>query len=175
MAATELQDEVVADRHPERHRVHASMSEPAPGPDRPPDLASFDSLRVARIRAWLDLRPDRRADVLAASELDEDGWDAIEERADADLLAAARRGDPAPLTAIDGAYLEVVEADRGAISVEQHACLIIADERGDLEAAARALGVPRGAFPRLARSWQRRAAADPAVAHDLRHALRSTR
>jgi hypothetical protein len=136
---------------------------------------AFPAARVARISAAIDLEPPHRADILAASEIDAAQWDAIEDRATNEILAAAKRGAADPLADFDAVYLERLEDERGEVSLDDFARLLVAEERGATPDVARELELPMGALMRIARAWHRRAAADPAIAFDLRRAVQAWR
>jgi hypothetical protein len=149
--------------------------EPA-GPARsPPDEASFPLPRLARITAAIDREPHRATEILAASDVDEDQWDALEALARTQVVAGTRTGDPSVLARFDDVYLETLEDDRGPIELDDYARMVVAEERGEVDPLARELDLPAPALMRLARVWQRRAAADPAIAHELRGAIKRWR
>lgn len=132
---------------------------------------SFALPRVARIRASLDLEPERGDEILAASEVSDDQWDALEDLTDREIRARTRGGDTSLLARFDETYLGHVEVDRGEVTLVEHARLVVAEERGTVDDLASELGIPARALLRLGRVWQRKAATDAGIAHDLRRAV----
>jgi hypothetical protein len=132
---------------------------------------TFTLERVARIEASLELDPDQRADILAANELDEDGWERVEATQDAAIRAALDRDDPSLLARYDAAYVARIEDERGTITVEEYASILAASRRGRAPERLAELGIPEAAELRLMRVFEARLVADEAAARSVRDAL----
>jgi hypothetical protein len=85
------------------------------------------------------------------------------------------RGKTALLKAYDAAYVGQLEKERGPITVEEYARLVVASERGATAQALEELSLPRGAFLRIERVWLERVSADDALAATVRKAILAAR
>ncbi len=143
--------------------------------ERPLPLAAYPIERCAAIAASLGRRRDDFAAILETEQLDAALWARLDQRWVAALSADAERGDSARLDAYDAAYVARIEAERGPITPEEYARLPRGAERGRGAAALTAHSLPRGAMPRIDRTWIRRQAEDPALARAVRAAIRAAR
>lgn len=91
------------------------------------------------------------------------------------IAAETRRGRSRLLGSYDAAYVGQLEKERGPITPEEHARLVVAAERGGVEGACRALELPAEAFMRVRRLWIERCAADPRVGAAARRAVAAER
>jgi len=111
--------------------------------------------------------------ILAANGLSEDDWDAFEHRWMQVLKKDAEQSRSDRLAAYDDAYVARMEEERGPITPEAYARLVLAHQRDKdaLTRALRELGLPWGATPRIQRVYSDRMAADPALAERVRVAM----
>ncbi|MCC6552352.1 MAG: DUF2169 domain-containing protein [Polyangiaceae bacterium] len=152
----------------------ASDSAPAPAADDLP-LADYPLPRCAALSASLERRPPDRRAILDGERLSDDVWARLARHwADA-IRKQTSKGKGALLAAWDEAYVARLEEERGPIGPGEYARIAVAGERGDEEAAAEALGVPRGALIRVQRVYLHRIADDPALARRVREAVAAER
>jgi hypothetical protein len=85
------------------------------------------------------------------------------------------RGKVGALRAFDAAYLGRLEEERGVVTIEEYALLVVAGERGTERDVLDALGLPRGAMVRIGRVWDRKAAEDAALGKRMRKAVAEAR
>ncbi len=146
----------------------AVASTPAPAPDP----ASIE--RCAEIAASCALRPSDTVAILAENGLTEEAWDDLEHRWTQTLKKDAEQRNAERLEVYDRAYVARLEKERGPITPEAYARLVLAHERdrGALTRALRELGLPWGATPRIQRVFAERMAADPGLAERVRVAMK---
>jgi hypothetical protein len=124
--------------------------------------ATFSTARIARIAASIDLEPEAKADILAASDLDEESWERIEEDEDLAIRHALGKDDPSRLRAYDAAYLSRIEEERGTVTKEEYASILDATTRtGDSSARFQELEIPEASEMVLVRVFEQRNAEEP--------------
>ncbi|WP_437716749.1 DUF2169 domain-containing protein [Sorangium sp. So ce448] len=143
---------------------------PAPSAARPEEQVTIE--RYATVCAALAERGALRGEVLSAHDLDDGTWRKAERRWRDELERALKHGDRALRERFDDAYVSTWERrhpDR--FGAEQYARLVRAERRGklSLEIAEQGLDAPLGL--RLKRVWQRRVAAQSALAEQVDRAL----
>jgi hypothetical protein len=156
---------------------------PAPPPEPPPPpeeeeglpLAAHPIERCAALAASLARRPGERAAILAEHALVEARSAALRDHWAEAIRQEARRGRTALLEAYDQAYVARLEEERGPITAEEYARLVVAGERGSADEALAALSLPRGALMRLNRVWLGRLADDAALAARVSAAVEAQR
>lgn len=141
----------------------------------PRDPASLPIDACARTAARLDYRPSERDTIL-----DEDGftgaeWEAAGEHWERAIRAEVTRGRTALLAAYDEAYVRSLEAERGPLTADTYAVLVVAAERGHLRESLDAERVPPEAYVRVERVWLRRTLSAPALADRTRDAIERAR
>jgi hypothetical protein len=147
---------------------------PAPAPPAPAGASPITEIPIERCAAIAASIARRRADtarILEASALDVTTWAALSRRWKEAIRAETARGKTKLLRAYDAAYVARLEEERGQVSVDEYARLVIAAERGEAEDALEALSLPRGAMMRIERVWLARIAADPALGARVRRAV----
>lgn len=160
--------------------------EPEPESDpRPPASASpaaatpipgaFTIERCARVAASLACRPAARAEVLRAVGLDEATWARLDEHWSRALAEEGERQKNVLLKQHDAAYVAQIEQERGPISIEEYAHLLVASERHGPEAVLASLGIPADANMRIRRVWIARIARDMDFGARVRSALAAER
>jgi hypothetical protein len=132
-------------------------------------------VRCAAIAASIARRKADEPKILEENGLDAPTWLELKAHHDAAISAEVRRGKLDLLKAYDRAYVDRLEKERGPITVQQYARLLVASERGTADETLRDLDLPRGAALRIERLWTERSARDPAVAAQLREAVRAAR
>jgi hypothetical protein len=141
--------------------------------DLPVDLYPVD--RCGRIAASLGLHPAERTRVLAAHGLDETTWARLETFFAKVMFDEEARRKNAHLRAYDTAYVAQLEEERGPITVEEHARLVVAVERDRVDDALRELGLPAEATMRIRRVWLAKAARDTDLGARVRRAVAAER
>jgi hypothetical protein len=79
------------------------------------------------------------------------------------------------LKAYDAAYVAQLEKERGPITIDEYARLVIASERGQVAPTLTELKLPRGAVLRIERVWLDKVADDPELAANVRKAILTAR
>jgi hypothetical protein len=136
---------------------------------------AFPLDRSARIAASIDLEPAAAQSILDANQLDGDGWRALWAHWQEELGADASRGTLTRLRASDAAYVARLEEERGPITPDEYAGLIVAAERGTLPTVLAGLGIPAAAHLRIERVWLGKTVADTELARAVKSALRAAR
>lgn len=160
---------------PEPEAATPAPEPPAPEPPAPLPLEAYPIERCAAIAASLARRKADRAATLDQCELDEELWEALDRHWAEAIRAAAARGKTAPLRAYDEAYVARLEAERGAITAEEYARILVAAERGTEKEALAELGLPRGALLRVQRVWLRRMGESKDLGRRVREAVEGAR
>ncbi|MFO0587854.1 MAG: DUF2169 domain-containing protein [Polyangiaceae bacterium] len=163
-------EEVEPEPDSEPHRAHASSP---PLPERVLDAYPIDT--CARIAASLAYRPGGQVEVLRAYGLDEATWARLDEHWGRALFEEGERQRNVLLKQHDAAYVAQIEAERGPITVEEYARLLVASERGGAEAVLASLHIPEGANMRIRRVWIARIARDMDLGSRVRRALMAER
>ncbi|AKT36333.1 DUF2169 family type VI secretion system accessory protein [Chondromyces crocatus] len=141
----------------------------------PLPLDAYPIERCARIAARRALRPPDQSAILQAESLSENTWEALHGHWLQQLEVAPQRRRKTLLSAYDSAYVAQLEAERGPITVEEHAQLAVAAERGDTARALQELGLPLEVLMRLRRVWIAKIAADQALGVRVRRAINAER
>ena len=147
----------------------ASAEEPAP----PPEEERFSTERCATIAARLAQRPSMRATILDEEGLTSERWELVHDERLSEIQDELRRGKKQQLSAYDTAYVAALEATRGPITAREYARLVIAAERGHVEADLSELGLPEDAMMRIRRVWLAKVVKDPKLAAAVRAALQT--
>jgi hypothetical protein len=149
---------------------------PAPPPGPPPlPVEAYPIERCAGIAASLARRKEERAATLEENELSEERWAALDRHWAEVVREASARGKTGPLQAYDDAYVARLEAERGDITVQQYAALMVAAERGTEADALASLGLPRGALLRIQRVWLRKMVERRELGKQVRDAIEAAR
>ena len=156
-------------------------SDPRPPIAAPPSAAAaripgaFTIDHCARIAASLACRPASRAEVLRAVGLDEATWARLDEHWSRALADESERQKNALLKQHDAAYVAQIEEERGPISIEEYAHLLVASERHGPGAVLASLRIPADANMRIRRVWIARIARDMDFGARVRSALSAER
>lgn len=140
-----------------------------------PSPEDFPLERCAALTATIARRKLDKARLLAAEELTDAEWEAIQHHWTDAIKAEARQGKRAMLDRFDQAYVARIEEERGPITVEEYARLSVAGERGTVDEVLKDLGLPRGAEPRLDRIWIKRLARNAALSEWMEKATDTAR
>jgi hypothetical protein len=116
-------------------------------------LDRFTIERCARIAASIDEAPARAGDILAASELDSALWQTLDDHWQREIDAELCLGTTALLERYDHAYVEQISSGRVRLDNEAYARLVVAAERGTIDATLDAMGLPSAALARVERVW----------------------
>jgi len=151
----------------------------APTPEQPTEgplpLAEFPIQRCASMAASMARRGEERARILEESRLTAEQWASLTAHWAEEIRKSVKRGKAALLETYDKAYVGRLEEERGTITVEEHARLVVAAERGMLDEVSCALDVPAEGFMRVRRIWMDRCARDPALGAVARRAIAAER
>src|SRR6185436_509473 len=101
--------------------------------------------------------------------LDEARWEPLRAHWLAEIKKETERGKTALLRLYDTAYVAQLEDERGPIAVEEYARIVVAAERGTVNATLADLGLPEGSMLRIQRVWMGKMQKDP----ELRRLVRS--
>lgn len=156
--------------------------EAAPAPVTPdaepttaPDPADFPLARFAALSAEIAERRMPRSEVLAASELDEQAWSAVERHWTAAIKRDAAHGRGQLQSAYDSAYVAAVEGFRGPITPAEYARIVMSLERKEGKEVLDELKIQRPAGMIIIRLWTRKVAADPRLFSEVRAARAALR
>jgi hypothetical protein len=162
-----------------------SASTTAPSPEQASDAptylwveGSFKLLRIdacAALAASLARRPDETTRILEENALSLPVWKANEAYWAQVLREETARGRTQLLRAYDTAFVTRLELERGAISVDEYARLVVAAERGQSTPALRALDLPQGSMVRIERVFLRRVVENPVLGEKIRKAVEGQR
>jgi hypothetical protein len=145
---------------------------PRPPPAKPAlPIDRFPLARVAAIAASCARTEAEAPSILLENEVSPDVWAALEAHWAEALRRDAERGRTAQGREYDRAYVARLEEERGPITAEEYAELVLAFERGRVEAALADLRLPRGALLRIQRVYLDRMSADSALGQRVRAAL----
>lgn len=137
----------------------------------PPPIGAISIECCAAIRASIAVREAETAQILAVHGLDATEWAALDQRWNDAVGEETEREVRTLLDAYDAAYVAQIEAERGPITVAEHAMLLGSAGRRSTAPAIGQLRLPEEAFLRIKRSGLRRMSADPAFATELAKAL----
>jgi hypothetical protein len=154
---------------PER-TARSEAEEPPAAPPRE-ELADIPIELCAAITASIERRDGERAQILEENGLTEGAWDEHSRRWARRIQDETDRSRTGLLRAFDGAYVGRIEEERGPITEEEHARLVVAGERRGADEAMKALGLPRAAFLRIRRIWIARSAASADLGKRVRRAI----
>jgi hypothetical protein len=127
------------------------------------------------IAASLARRKDETAKILEERSISAADWKLVEKYWTEAIRKETDRGRMGLLRAYDAAYVAQIEKERGPITVEEYARLVVASERGGAAPVLEELRMPRGAFMRIERVWLDRLAEDDALAASVRKAILAAR
>lgn len=127
--------------------------------------------RCARIAASCAHKPEGAAAVLERHGLTAASFAALEKRWAEAIQDESAKGASTLLIAYDDAYVAQLEAERGPVTVQEYARLLVAIERLQADRALAELLLPKGAKMRIQRVWLRRLAQDAALGKAVRVAL----
>ncbi len=140
-----------------------------------PRVEDYPVDRCARIEARIACNAGEKAEILRAENLDGGGWEKLREHWLGAIRAETDRRKKTLLSEYDGAYVEELEAQKGAIGVSEYARLAEAAERGAVGGALAAQGLPSGAWPNVHRVWIDRMVRDGRVVKEVRDGMATAR
>ncbi|WP_438027627.1 DUF2169 domain-containing protein [Sorangium sp. So ce233] len=161
---------------PEEPAPPTPRAAPAPTADlREPTIEEVSVDACAALDASLALRPHEKDRILRESRLDEPAWARLRAAWAAEIKRGLRRGRNELLRTYDAAYVAQLERERGPISADELARIIVGAERGDLAEALRGVGLPEESAIRIQRTWIARIARDAALGGEVRKAVTRAR
>ncbi|HVJ90925.1 MAG TPA: hypothetical protein VM580_14075, partial [Labilithrix sp.] len=125
----------------------------------------------AALAASIARRKAERDEILERQGITIEGWEEAERHWAEAIRRETQRGGTTLLSAYDDAYIGQIEIERGPITEQEYARLIVASERGIEHEALVAMDLPRGAMLRLRRVWLKKSASDPILAKRVRDAV----
>jgi hypothetical protein len=131
--------------------------------------------QCAAIAASIARRKPDTALILKEHKVTPSDWAAVERYWSDAIRKETDRGKTALLAAYDAAYVAQLERERGPITVEEYARLVVAAERGGIGDALAELKLPRGAMLKIERVWLAKVAEDSALAGAVRRAIEAAR
>lgn len=141
----------------------------------PLPLEEVSLLRCAALDASFACRPQETEEILKTACLDAATWQRLKTHYASAVRTETRRASSASLKAYDAAYMAQLEKERGPISVEEFAAMMVANERGELGQALEALRIPNAELIRIQRIWISRSAGDPALGASTKEAMTKAR
>jgi hypothetical protein len=139
--------------------------------ESPLPLDAYPLQRCAAITASVARRKAERSAILGRHELTEEMWTRLERHWTEAISKALGSGKPAMLEAFDTAYVAQLEAERGAITVEEYTRLVVSPERGAEKETLEELDLPGGAVMRVRRLWEKKMGDNPALGRRVRQAI----
>ena len=143
----------------------------APEVPEPLPLDEYPIERCARIAASVARTRDRQAEILEANKLDAERWEALKTHWAAEIKKETERGKTTLLRAYDASYVAQLEDERGPIAIEEYARIVVAAERGTVNATLTDLRLPEGSMLRIQRVWMGRTGKDPELRRLVRSAI----
>lgn len=139
----------------------------------PVQEAALSIEKCAAIAASIARRRADKDSILERNKLTDQVWNELDQRwADA-VKEDIKQGKNGLLGSYDDAYVGQLEDERGPITVEEYARLVVAAERGVEQQVLAELDLPRGATARIKRVWLRKTMQDKNLARKVREALDS--
>jgi hypothetical protein len=151
--------------------VPEPASEPEPPGEPALPLASYPLERCAAIAGSIARRKVDKAAILATHGLTPDQWARLDGHWREAIQQETQRGKATLLRAHDSAYVGQIEAERGAITVDQYASLTIAMDNGVDADTLTALDLPRGALLPVQRTWIEKMFRNKELAERVREAV----
>jgi hypothetical protein len=145
---------------------------PAEAPrEAPLPLDAYPLERCAAIAASIARRKADKGAILERHQLTPEVWSALDAHWTEAVRKELGRGKTGLLSAYDAAYVAQLESERGDVTVEEYAALVVAAERGTETETLAKLDMPRGAMVRVQRVWMKKMAGDPALGRRVRAAV----
>lgn len=155
----------------------------APAEEKPTPAAVADALpiedfpieRCAKITASIARRRDERARILEAEKIEVGLFAQVQVHWYEAISAETDRGKTKLLEKFDAAYVERLEEERGPITPEQFARIVVAAERGRPDPTLRELGLPPSALMRIERVFLGRTTRDTELGKQVLRAIETER
>jgi hypothetical protein len=160
---------------PPAQPIEARASVPAATAPTAPAEAPMPIEQCAAIAASIARRKPDTALILEEHKITPSDWAIIERHWNDAIRKETDRGKTALLATYDAAYVAQLERERGPITVEEYARLVVASERGSAGDALVELKLPRGAMLKIERVWLAKVAEDTALAGTIRRAIEAAR
>ncbi len=141
----------------------------------PLDVQSYPIERCAALAAAIDLTPSGADRCLQRDGLDGETWRRLEMHWEEAMDNESRSGRRELVERYDGAYVEQLEGERGAISIDDYARLKVATTRGTQRSVVRELGLPAAAIIKIDRQWISKIAGDAGLRMRVRRAVEQQR
>lgn len=155
------------------HQEKPRQTEKASHDDTPPVRLSIE--QTATVAAELSEGHIERPRVFDAHELGEPTWCENQSRWDDALKDEQKHGKSKLRNDYDTAYVKRVEGFRGAITVDDYACLVVAMQRSTLDATLAELRIQRPALMPIMRVWAKKIATDARIGKDVAATIRKTK
>jgi hypothetical protein len=157
------------------------VAPPAPPTEaQPPATASlrlddYPLERCAVIAASIARKKQDRVATLEKHGLTDEKWQTVERHWAEAIREEGTRGKTALMRIYDQEYVAQLEAERGAITAEEYAKVVVAAERGKEPEVLAELGLPRGALLRLQRVWMQKTIGSATLGRRVRELIEHAR
>jgi hypothetical protein len=151
---------------------------PAVQPEVEIDVDVYPPPRCGAIAARLACAgsdDDKIGEILRGEELDASRWQRVHAHWLERARAEAARSRKTLMAEYDGGYVGALEAERGAIALEEYARLAEAAERGEVAGALAESGLPEGCWAHIHRVWIGRMVKDVRLGKQVRGAIDARR
>lgn len=138
-------------------------------------LAEFSIERCAAIAASIARRKREKRRILEENELETGAWERLDKHWNDAVRKGMERGKPELMRAYDAAYVGQLEKERGPITLEEYARLVVAADRGDLGKVMTKMTLQREAMIRIERVWLAKIVGDTKVGAGVRMAVNIAR
>ena len=136
--------------------VREALDQAKPIEAEPLPLEKYPLERCAAIAASIARRKGERGRILDEEGLTLALWEELDAHWLATIDAEVDQGGKKMLSAYDEAYVGRLEKERGPITADEYAGLLLAGERRNGAAELRRLGLPEGVMMRIRRVWMGR-------------------
>jgi hypothetical protein len=134
-------------------------------------LVIYPLERCAAIAGSIARRKIDKTVILETHDLTPDVWARLDSHWREAIQQETQRGKMTLLRAHDSAYVAQIEAERGAITVDQYASLTIAMDNGVDADTLTELDLPRGALLPVQRTWIEKMSRNKELAERVREAV----
>jgi hypothetical protein len=153
----------------------AGSTQAATSPAEPPKVSEVPIEKCASIAASIARRRDETPAILKENEITAADYQIVEKYWNDAIRKETDRGRMTLLKAYDTAYVAQLEKERGPITIDEYARLVIASERGQAAPTLTELKLPRGSYLRIERVWLDKVTDDPELAASVRKAILAAR
>jgi hypothetical protein len=162
-------------QRPEPEIPVAGKSEPRQEEPRGLPLDRYPLERCAALAASIARRKQDKAGILERNDLSTDLWEDLKKHWDGEISKEIRRGRTDLFQRYDAAYVAQIEKERGPITIDEYARIVVGTERGAAHEILEELDLPRGAAMRVERVWGARLSRNGATGAEVRRVIGEAR